>query len=61
MRKPGLKKQTILQCFFINMKEITFMSTENKNKKKKNKKKERKIIDKKEREQTLKPYFSENL
>ena len=54
MRKPGLKKQTILQCFFINMKEITFMSTENK-------KKKRKIIDKKEREQTLKPNFSENL
>ena len=39
MRKPGLKKQTILQCFFINMKEITFMSTENKNKKKKKEKK----------------------
>ena len=53
MRKPGLKKQTILQCFFINMKEITFMSRENK--------KKRKIIDKKEREQTLKPNFSENL
>ena len=42
MRKPGLKKQTILQCFFINMKEITFMSTENKNKTKKNKKKKEK-------------------